>query len=338
MAAGRLHPRDGRCAGAGGSRRAHARRQRRHSARRRAGDPRADGRRSCNRSPTCRCRSIRRSSPRSPRGSRCYKGKALVNSVTGEEDRLEAVLPLVKKYGAAVVAISNDETGISQDPDVRFAVAKKIVERAADHGIPASDIVIDPLVMPIGAIRLAGVQVMQLVHRLRTRVEGQHDVRRVQRELRPAAARRHQHGVPDDGDRVRAHLGDHQSAARGHRQGVHGRRRDDGPRSRLHAVDPQVPRDAGGWAPTAKPGAAGAKSDSDEERDAACRDRRHAATRARSSSSRRRAGAVACRSARRSCRRARSLGVDIDSGLRRARPVRPLPGRCWPKGISRSTA
>ncbi|MBV5346141.1 MAG: dihydropteroate synthase, partial [Rhodoferax sp.] len=61
-----------------------------------------------------------------------YKGKALVNSVTGEEDRLETVLPLVKKYGAAVVAISNDETGISQDPDVRFAVAKKIVERAAD--------------------------------------------------------------------------------------------------------------------------------------------------------------------------------------------------------------
>jgi 5-methyltetrahydrofolate--homocysteine methyltransferase len=104
-------------------------------------------------------------------GLAVYKGKALVNSVTGEEDRLESVLPLVKKYGAAVVAISNDETGISQDPDVRFAVAKKIVERAADHGIPASDIVIDPLVMPIGAIRLAGVQVMQLAHRLRTELK-----------------------------------------------------------------------------------------------------------------------------------------------------------------------
>jgi len=60
-------------------------------------------------------------------GLAVYKGKALVNSVTGEEDRLETVLPLVKKYGAAVVAISNDETGISQDPDVRFEVAKKIV-------------------------------------------------------------------------------------------------------------------------------------------------------------------------------------------------------------------
>jgi 5-methyltetrahydrofolate--homocysteine methyltransferase len=101
-------------------------------------------------------------------GLAVYKGKPLVNSVTGEEERLEAVLPLVRKYGAAVVAISNDETGISQDPDVRFAVAKRIVERAADHGIPACDIVVDPLVMPIGAINQTGVQVMRLVHRLRT--------------------------------------------------------------------------------------------------------------------------------------------------------------------------
>ncbi|MBK7546922.1 MAG: dihydropteroate synthase [Rhodoferax sp.] len=77
-------------------------------------------------------------------GLAVYKGKALVNSVTGEEDRLETVLPLVKKYGAAVVAISNDETGISQD---------------------------DPLVMPIGAINQAGVQVMRLVHRLRTELK-----------------------------------------------------------------------------------------------------------------------------------------------------------------------
>ncbi len=70
-------------------------------------------------------------------GLAVYKGKPLVNSVTGEEERLESVLPLVKKYGAAVVAISNDETGISEDPDVRFEVAKKIVHRAADYGIPA---------------------------------------------------------------------------------------------------------------------------------------------------------------------------------------------------------
>ena len=100
-------------------------------------------------------------------GLAVYQGKALVNSVTGEDEVLERVLPLVAKYKAAVVAISNDETGISEDPNVRFAVAKKIVERAADYGIPCSDIVVDPLVMPIGAINTAGVQVMALVRQLR---------------------------------------------------------------------------------------------------------------------------------------------------------------------------
>ncbi|WP_018992446.1 methyltetrahydrofolate--corrinoid methyltransferase [Aromatoleum toluclasticum] len=99
-------------------------------------------------------------------GLSVYKGKALVNSVTGEEDRLEAVLPLVKKYGAAVVAISNDETGISQDPNVRFEIARKIVNRAADYGIPACDVVVDPLVMPIGAVSTSGRQVFELCHRL----------------------------------------------------------------------------------------------------------------------------------------------------------------------------
>ncbi|HEX9813806.1 MAG TPA: dihydropteroate synthase, partial [Myxococcota bacterium] len=79
----------------------------------------------------------------------------------------ESVLPLVKKYGCAVVAISNDDTGISQDLEVRFQVAKKIVERAGDHGIPRCDVVVDPLAMPIGAIGTAGRQVMQLVTRLR---------------------------------------------------------------------------------------------------------------------------------------------------------------------------
>ncbi|MFM7553488.1 MAG: dihydropteroate synthase, partial [Actinomycetota bacterium] len=99
-------------------------------------------------------------------GLAVYQGKALVNSVTGEDEVLERVLPLVAKYGAAVVAISNDETGISTDPDVRFNVAKKIVQRAADHGIPASDVVVDPLVMPIGAMGTAGRQVFALLRRL----------------------------------------------------------------------------------------------------------------------------------------------------------------------------
>lgn len=104
-------------------------------------------------------------------GLAAYQGKALVNSVTGEEERLESVLPLVAKHGAAVVAISNDETGISEDPNVRFEVAKKIVERAADHGIPANDVVVDPLVMPIGAINTAGRQVMYILRRLRNELK-----------------------------------------------------------------------------------------------------------------------------------------------------------------------
>lgn len=104
-------------------------------------------------------------------GLEAYQGKPLLNSVTGEEERLETVLPLVKKYGAAVVAISNDEAGISENPDDRFEVAKKIVQRAADHGIHYSDVVVDPLVMPVGAINSAGRQVLDLVKRLRTELK-----------------------------------------------------------------------------------------------------------------------------------------------------------------------
>ncbi|WP_367718656.1 methyltetrahydrofolate cobalamin methyltransferase [Nitratireductor sp. GISD-1A_MAKvit] len=100
-------------------------------------------------------------------GLRAAKGRPLVNSVTGEEEKLEAILPLVKKYDVPVVAISNDETGISEDPDVRFEVARKIVQRAADFGIPPHDIVVDPLVMPIGAMGTAGQQVFRLLRRLR---------------------------------------------------------------------------------------------------------------------------------------------------------------------------
>ena len=100
-------------------------------------------------------------------GIAVYQGKPLINSVTGEEEVMERVLPLVAKHGAAVVAISNDETGISEDPDVRFEVAKKIVLAAADYGIPKEDVIVDPLVMPLGAMGTAGQQVFALVRRLR---------------------------------------------------------------------------------------------------------------------------------------------------------------------------
>ena len=100
-------------------------------------------------------------------GLSAYQGKPLVNSVTGEDEVMERVFPLIARHGAAVVAISNDETGISEDPDVRFEVAKRIVSRASDHGIPTADVVVDPLVMPIGAMATAGRQVFHLVRRLR---------------------------------------------------------------------------------------------------------------------------------------------------------------------------
>jgi 5-methyltetrahydrofolate--homocysteine methyltransferase len=100
-------------------------------------------------------------------GLAAYKGKALVNSVTGEEERLEVVLPLVARYGAAVIGISNDETGISEDPNVRFDIARKIVERAESYGIAREDVIIDPLAMPIGAVRYAGATLFTLVRRLR---------------------------------------------------------------------------------------------------------------------------------------------------------------------------
>ena len=100
-------------------------------------------------------------------GLKAAKGRPLLNSVTGEEERLDSILPLVRKYNVPVVAISNDDTGISEDPEVRFSVAKKIVERASDFGIPPADIVVDPLVMPIGAMATAGQQVFELVKKLK---------------------------------------------------------------------------------------------------------------------------------------------------------------------------
>jgi 5-methyltetrahydrofolate--homocysteine methyltransferase len=80
-----------------------------------------------------------------------YQGKPLVNSVTGEDERLELILPLIKKYNCAVIGMANDETGISMDPEYRLMIAKKIVERAADYGIAKENIVIDPLALTIAA-------------------------------------------------------------------------------------------------------------------------------------------------------------------------------------------
>jgi 5-methyltetrahydrofolate--homocysteine methyltransferase len=100
-------------------------------------------------------------------GLSTVNGKALVNSVTAEDERLEAVLPLVKKYGAAVVGVSNDETGISNDPKVRLAAARKIVERAQDHGIPKTDVLIDPLVLTVSADHTAALATLETIRLVR---------------------------------------------------------------------------------------------------------------------------------------------------------------------------
>ncbi|MDX6534813.1 MAG: 5-methyltetrahydrofolate--homocysteine methyltransferase [Gaiellales bacterium] len=83
-------------------------------------------------------------------GLAAYDGKALVNSVTGEDERLQLILPIVAKYGAAVIGLANDDE-IPMDPERRLEVARKVVSAAGDHGIPPEDVVIDPLAMPVGA-------------------------------------------------------------------------------------------------------------------------------------------------------------------------------------------
>ena len=100
-------------------------------------------------------------------GLKAAKGRPIVNSVTGEEDRLESILPVVAEYNVPVIAISNDESGISYDPKVRFAVAKRIVKRAESYGIKPEDILIDPLAMPIGAINSAGRDLFTIVRMIR---------------------------------------------------------------------------------------------------------------------------------------------------------------------------
>ncbi len=95
------------------------------------------------------------------------EGKVLINSVTAEDESLERLLPLVRRFGAAVIGMANDESGISMDPQVRLAAARKIVEAAADHGIPREDVLIDPLAMPIGAAPDAAIAMFETIRLIR---------------------------------------------------------------------------------------------------------------------------------------------------------------------------
>ena len=100
-----------------------------------------------------------------------YDGKALVNSVTGEEDKLERILPVVKRHGAAVIGLASDERGPLPDPNERLAIARKILERAADHGIPAEDVVVDPMAMAVGADPDSGAVVLETMRMIRNELE-----------------------------------------------------------------------------------------------------------------------------------------------------------------------
>ena len=95
------------------------------------------------------------------------EGKVLINSVTAEDHSLERLLPLVKKHGAAVIGMANDEDGISMDPQIRLSAARKVVEAAADYGIPRNDVVIDPLTMPIGAAPEAAAAMFETIRLIR---------------------------------------------------------------------------------------------------------------------------------------------------------------------------
>lgn len=94
-------------------------------------------------------------------------GKALINSTNGEEKTLNAVLPIVKEYGAAVIGLTMDDNGIPNDPAARLKIAAKIIERAGQIGIPIEDIVIDPLVMTVGADQNAGAVTLKAIELVR---------------------------------------------------------------------------------------------------------------------------------------------------------------------------
>jgi 5-methyltetrahydrofolate--homocysteine methyltransferase len=101
-------------------------------------------------------------------GLATYEGKALVNSVTAEDERLEAILPLVARYGAAVIALPNDEEEIPEDPRRRVELARKVIDVATGrYGIAIEDIVIDPLAMPVGADTTLGLKTLETISALR---------------------------------------------------------------------------------------------------------------------------------------------------------------------------
>ena len=102
-------------------------------------------------------------------GLEAYEGKALVNSVTGEDERMEIVLPLIKRHGAAIIALPNDETGIPATVDERLIITEKIMRTVEKHGISLDDLVIDPLAMTVGADPEAVKITLETIYQIRQR-------------------------------------------------------------------------------------------------------------------------------------------------------------------------
>ena len=151
-------------------------------------------------------------------GLAAYEGKALVNSVTGEDERLEAILPIVARHGAAVIGLANDDE-IPMEPRRRLEVAKKIVSVAGDHGIPPEDVIIDPLAMPVGAEPRAVTLFLETLQPAPRRARREHDLRRLEHVVRapgPAHARR---GVPRRRPEPRPDERDHGRAPQRDRRG-----------------------------------------------------------------------------------------------------------------------
>ncbi len=142
-------------------------------------------------------------------GLSVYEGRALVNSVTAEDDRMEVILPLVARHDAAVIGLANDETGIPETPEKRLECTRKIVSAAGDHGIAVADVVIDPLAMTVGADTEVVTTITADDQPDSRRARREYVPRRLERVLRASPSPQPQRGVPTHGDRRRADERDH---------------------------------------------------------------------------------------------------------------------------------
>ena len=179
-------------------------------------------------------------------GLSVYQGRALVNSITAEDDRMAAILPLVKKYDAAIIALPNDHDEIPMEADKRLVLTEKIIRVATEeYGIAPADIVIDPLAMPIGADTATSLVTMEYDAPDPRAVRRQHDLRRVQRVVRHARPAHPELRLAADGDDLRADQRDHGHPHAADRRGGQGRRRLPRPRRLGHGLDRGPPGQAG---------------------------------------------------------------------------------------------